>query len=120
MSVPDIHEERLENVRKQAVERLRARRAYRCPDCGYRSFQRDCSRQEITHASDRGTCSVLPPYDSSLYPVAAFRLTTRTTRFGAEPTAGGLGALVGNRGPRRGRYAFGSAGVARPSSTRAS
>ena len=44
MSVPDIHEERLETLRKQAVERLRARRAYRCPDCGYRNFQRDCSR----------------------------------------------------------------------------
>ncbi len=31
MSAPDIHEERLETLRKQAVERLRARRAYRCP-----------------------------------------------------------------------------------------
>ena len=44
MSAPDIHEERLETLREQAVERLRARRVYRCPDCGYRSFQRDCSR----------------------------------------------------------------------------
>ena len=44
MSTPDIHEKRLETLRKQAVERLRARRAYRCPDCGYRSFQRDCAR----------------------------------------------------------------------------
>ena len=44
MNSPDIHEERLETLRKQAVERLRARRAYRCPDCGYRGFQRDCSR----------------------------------------------------------------------------
>ena len=44
MSVPDIHEERLETLRKQAVERLRARRAYRCPHCGYRSFQMDCPR----------------------------------------------------------------------------
>ena len=44
MSTPDIHEERLETLRKQAVDRLRARRAYRCPHCGYRSFQRDCSR----------------------------------------------------------------------------
>ena len=43
-SVPDIHEQRLETPRKQAVVRLRVRRAYRCPDCGYRSFQRDCSR----------------------------------------------------------------------------
>ncbi len=44
MSVPDIHEQRPEILRKQAVERLRGRRAYRCPECGYRSFQRDCSR----------------------------------------------------------------------------
>ena len=44
MSVPDIHEERLDTLRKQAVDRLRACRAYRCPDCGYRSFQRVCSR----------------------------------------------------------------------------
>ena len=44
MSVPDIHEERQETLRKQAVERLRARRAYRCPHCGYRSFQMDCPR----------------------------------------------------------------------------
>ena len=44
MSAPDLHEKRLEALRKQAVERLRARRAYHCPDCGYRSFQRDCSR----------------------------------------------------------------------------
>ena len=44
MSVPDIHEQRLEILRKQAVERLRGRRAYRCPECDYRSFQRDCSR----------------------------------------------------------------------------
>ena len=44
MSIPDIHEKRLETLRKQAVERLRVRRAYRCPDCGYRSFQRDCPR----------------------------------------------------------------------------
>ena len=42
MSVPGIHEQRLEILRKQAVERLRARRAYRCPDCGYRNFQSDC------------------------------------------------------------------------------
>ena len=44
MGAPDIHEERLEILKKQAVDRLRARRAYRCPDCGYRSFQRDGSR----------------------------------------------------------------------------
>ena len=44
VSAPDIHEERLETLRKQAVERLRTRRAYRCPHCGYRSFQRDCPR----------------------------------------------------------------------------
>ena len=44
MSIPDIHEEQLETLRKQAVERLRARRAYRCPNCGYRSFQGECSR----------------------------------------------------------------------------
>ena len=44
MNAPDIREQRLEALRKQAVERLRARRAYRCPDCCYRSFQRDCSR----------------------------------------------------------------------------
>ena len=44
MSTPDLHKERLEALRKQAVERLRARRAYRCPSCGYRSFQRDCPR----------------------------------------------------------------------------
>ena len=44
MGAPDIHEDWLEILRKQAVDRLRARRAYRCPDCGYRSFQRDCSR----------------------------------------------------------------------------
>ena len=43
-SAPDIHEEQMETLRKQAVERLRGRRAYRCPDCGNRSFQRDCSR----------------------------------------------------------------------------
>ena len=34
MSAPDIHEQWLETLRKQAVERLRARRAYRCPRCG--------------------------------------------------------------------------------------
>ena len=44
MNTPDIHKQRLEALRKQAVERLRARRAYRCPDCGYRNFQRDCTR----------------------------------------------------------------------------
>ena len=44
MNVPGIHEQRLEALRKQAVERLRIRRACRSPDCGYRSFQRDCSR----------------------------------------------------------------------------
>ena len=44
MSAPDIHEQRLEALRKQAAERLCGRRAYRCPDCGYRSFQRDCPR----------------------------------------------------------------------------
>ena len=44
MSTPDIHKERLEALRMQAVERLRARCAYRCPDCGYRSFRRDCPR----------------------------------------------------------------------------
>ena len=44
MSAPDIHEERLETLRKQAVERLRARRAYRCPGCGHRSLQMDCPR----------------------------------------------------------------------------
>ena len=38
MNAPDIHEQRLETLRKQAVERLRARRAYRCPDCGYREL----------------------------------------------------------------------------------
>ena len=44
MSAPDIHKERLETLRTQAVERLRTRRAYRSPDCGYRSFRRDCPR----------------------------------------------------------------------------
>ena len=44
MSALDIHEERLETLRKQAVDRLRGRRAYHCPGCGYRSFQRECSR----------------------------------------------------------------------------
>ena len=48
MSTPDIHEQRLEALRKQAMERLHLRRAYRCPDCGYRSFQRDCSRCDET------------------------------------------------------------------------
>lgn len=31
MKVPDIHMERLETVREQAVARLRGGRAYRCP-----------------------------------------------------------------------------------------
>ena len=55
MSVPDIHEQRLvEALRKQAVDRLRARRAYHCPDCGYRSFQRDCPRcGEVCEAAPR-------------------------------------------------------------------
>ena len=44
MSATDIHEQRLEALRKQPVERLCGRRAYRCPGCGYRSFQSDCSR----------------------------------------------------------------------------
>ena len=54
MNAPDIHEERLETLRKQAVERFRARRAYRCPDRGYRSFQRDCARYgEACEAASR-------------------------------------------------------------------
>ena len=40
MSAPDIHEQRLETLRKQAVERLRDRRACRRLNCGIRSFQR--------------------------------------------------------------------------------
>ena len=31
MNIPDIHEERLDTLRKQAVDRLRDRRAYGCP-----------------------------------------------------------------------------------------
>ena len=31
MNVPDIHVQRLEALRKQAVDRLRDRRAYGCP-----------------------------------------------------------------------------------------
>ncbi len=42
MSARYIHEERLETLRKLAVERLRACRAYRCPHCGYQSFQMAC------------------------------------------------------------------------------
>ena len=55
MNAPDIHEQRLvETLRKQAVERLRSRRAYRCPHCGYQSFQRDCSRSgEACEAGSR-------------------------------------------------------------------
>ena len=34
MSVPGIHEQRLEALRKQAVEKLCGGRAYRCPHCG--------------------------------------------------------------------------------------
>ena len=36
----------VEQARRQAraVERLRERRAYRCPNCGRRSFQSDCPR----------------------------------------------------------------------------
>ena len=53
-SDPDIHEKRLETLRKQAVERFRSRRAYRCPDCGYGSFQRDYSRYgETCEAASR-------------------------------------------------------------------
>ncbi|MDE2926510.1 MAG: hypothetical protein OXT71_08950 [Acidobacteriota bacterium] len=33
MSVPDIHEERLKTLRKQAVDRLRRRHSHRCPNC---------------------------------------------------------------------------------------
>ena len=44
MSAPDIHEQRLEALRKPALERLRAPRAYRCLDYGYRSFRGDCPR----------------------------------------------------------------------------
>jgi len=40
MRIPDRHKQRLEALRKQAVERLRDRRVYRCPNCGNRSFQR--------------------------------------------------------------------------------
>ena len=45
-SPPDIHnnKERLEALRKQAVERLRDRRAYRCPRCGGQSYARDFDR----------------------------------------------------------------------------
>lgn len=48
------NKERLETLGKQAVERLRARRAYRWSDCGYRSFLRDCSRNgEIGETATR-------------------------------------------------------------------
>ena len=54
MNAPDIHEERLETLRTQAVERLRARRAYRRPDCGYGSFQRAYSHSgEACEAASR-------------------------------------------------------------------
>lgn len=54
MNAPDIHEQRLETLRKRAVERLRSRRVYRCLDCGYRGFQRDCSRcSEVCEAAPR-------------------------------------------------------------------
>ena len=44
MSAPDIHEQRLETLRKQALARLRRRCAYHCGQRGYRSFQMDCPR----------------------------------------------------------------------------
>ncbi|MDE2926517.1 MAG: hypothetical protein OXT71_08985 [Acidobacteriota bacterium] len=34
VSAPGIHDQRLEALTKPAVERLRIRRAFRCPDCG--------------------------------------------------------------------------------------
>ena len=45
-SIPDIHnnKERLEALRKQAVEKLRGRRAYRCPRCGCQSYEKDFDR----------------------------------------------------------------------------
>ena len=56
VSAPAIHEQRLEALRKQWVERPLARRAYRCPDCGYRSFQRNCSScGEACEAASRAT-----------------------------------------------------------------
>ena len=44
MSVPDIHEERLKTLRKQAVDRLRRRHSHRCPHCGYRGGCPNCPR----------------------------------------------------------------------------
>ncbi len=44
MSVPDIHEERLETLRKRAVDRLRRRHSYRCPHCSYRGVCPNCPR----------------------------------------------------------------------------
>ena len=40
----DLHEQRLETLRRRALERLRSRSAYHCPDCGYQGTGRDCPR----------------------------------------------------------------------------
>ena len=40
----DIHEQRFETLRRRALERLRLRSAYRCPNCGYQGTGRDCPR----------------------------------------------------------------------------
>ena len=53
MSAPDIHEERLKTLRRRALERLRRRHSYRCPDCGY-----GCGRpwSSAFTVADEGRC----------------------------------------------------------------
>lgn len=40
----DLHEQRIEALRRRALDRLRRRHPYHCPDCGYQGSQRDCPR----------------------------------------------------------------------------
>ncbi len=44
MSSWDIHMERMETIRKLALDRLQNRNSYHCPDCGYQGNRMDCPR----------------------------------------------------------------------------